>query len=224
MATTTTTTTTTGAAVPGFERAKPRRGGLSAHRERAGGEGMEPSFLGLTLFVASEVMFFAALFATYFNFKANATEWPGVTFPGGQEIEKLNLSYAAWLTVVLVSSSVVMQLAIVAIRRNWKTVATGLIALTLMLGTGFVIGQAVEWNKLTFNIKDGIYPSLFYTITGFHGLHVIGGLVAITFLLPKAVRGEFDADNHTMLEAVSFYWHFVDVVWVGVFSILYWVH
>ena len=204
----------------GFRSPGARRRGLRAHEERLGATGMEPAMLGLTLFVASEVLFFAGLFGAYFTFRTQAAGWPGVTLKH-VEIEKPNVPYAAWLTVILVSSSITMQASIFAIRKNMKRATTGLITLTFVLGTIFVSLQGREWKALNFDIKDGIYPALFYTITGFHGLHVLGGLVAIGFVLVKSAVGEFTPDHHIGLEAVSFYWHFVDVVWVFVFSILY---
>lgn len=200
-----------------------RRRGLAGHRELHGGRGLEPGLLGLMLFVGSEVMFFAGLFGAYFTFRADAKEWPGLTI-GGEVIEKLDIQYAAWLTVILVSSSVTMQLAIFAIRKDLHLASNGLVSITLLLGTLFVAGQAKEWIDLIrhhFTIKDGVYPSLFFTITGFHGLHVLGGVVAISFVITKALGGAFSAKNHVMMESVSFYWHFVDVVWVGVFTSLY---
>ncbi len=206
------------ATIPGFRRTRAR--GLRGHMERTGHEGLDPGLLGLMVFVGSEIMFFAALFAAYFTFKGNALEWPGLTTEG-HPIEKLDVGYAAGLTVLLVSSSITLQAAILAIRRNWKIMSAGLIGLTILIGLVFVAGQANEWRALEFSIKDGVYPSLFFTITGFHGLHVIGGIVGMFFLMPKAVAGVFSADNHVMLESVSFYWHFVDVIWLGVFSVLY---
>jgi cytochrome c oxidase subunit 3 len=206
--------------IPGFRQA--RRRGLAGHMEKTGDQGIEPGLLGLMVFVASEIMFFAAFFAAYFTFKAAAGpgNWPGLTIKG-EHIEALNVGYATGLTVLLVSSSVTMQASIFAIRHDMRKAAAGLVTITFLLGTVFIAGQAREWLHLPFRVKDGVYPSLFYTITGFHGLHVIGGLVAMTFVLSKSVGGAFSADNHVMMESVSFYWHFVDVVWIGVFSTLY---
>ena len=206
--------------LPGFRRREVARRGLGAHLARTGKEGLEPGVLGLMLFVASEVMFFAGLFGAYFTFRADATVWPPPR-PDNTPFEALSVSYAAWLTVILVSSSVTMQGAVFAIRRDLQRLAGALTTLTFLLGAIFVVGQAREWAKLEFNIKEGVYPSLFYTITGFHGLHVIGGLIAISFLIWKSATRSFTAKSHAMLESVSFYWHFVDVVWLGVFTALY---
>ena len=203
--------------VPGIRR--PARRGLARHREKTGDAGMEPGFLGLLMFVASEIMFFAGLFGAYWTFRADAPVWPPLG-PHGP-YEELSVSYAAGLTVLLVTSSLTMQAAIVAIRRDRQRAATAMTGLTLLLGIVFVAGQAKEWMDLDFALRDGVYPSLFFTITGFHGLHVIGGLVGMMFVMWKSVQGAFSAKNHVMMESVSFYWHFVDVVWLVVFSTLY---
>jgi cytochrome c oxidase subunit III len=210
-------------AVPGFRSPAEARRGLAAHRAKTGGEGMEPGLVGLMLFIASEVMFFAGLFGAYFTFRANAAVWP-LPAINGNPIERLKIPYAVALTVILVTSSFTMQGAIWAIRQDRRRASNSLIALTLVLGATFVTMQGIEWFRLDFSIKDGIYPSLFYTITGFHGLHVIGGLLALSFLLWRGVKGSFSAERHVMIESVSFYWHFVDVVWLGVFSTLYLLH
>ena len=206
-------------AVPRVRGAEARRRGLAAHQERHGEGGMEPALLGLLVFVASEVMFFAGLFGAYFTFRGAAPVWP----PPGPHgpFERLPVPYAVGLTVILVTSSVTMQLAVLAIRYDKRLLSNIFIGVTLLLGLVFIAGQANEWNRLEFSIKDGIYPSLFYTITGFHGLHVLGGVVALMFLMAKAVKGAFSAENHVMMESVSFYWHFVDVIWVVVFASLY---
>lgn len=206
--------------LPGFRRPEAARRGLASRREREGHETLEMGFFGLALFIASEVMFFAGLFGAYFNFKAGAKTWPMPTIDG-RPIEPLSVSYAGKLTVVLVLSSLTMQASIWAVRRGASRLSKGLVALTILLGLGFIAGQANEWIHLDFNIREGIYPSLFYTITGFHGLHVIGGLIALMFVMWKSLAGAFSPDNYVMMESVSFYWHFVDVVWIGVFSTLY---
>jgi cytochrome c oxidase subunit 3 len=212
---------TTSTTIPGMRRAEPaRRRGLARHLERTGHKGIEPGLLGLMLFLASELMFFSGLFAAYWTFRADAPQWP---LPGKDNkiFEVPSVPYATTLTIILVSSSLTIQGAIVAIKRGRQMAANGLITLTLVLGVIFISLQAREWAHLDFNIKEGIYPSLFYTITGFHGLHVIGGIVAITYLLWRSVAGALTPERHTMAEAVSLYWHFVDVVWVAVFSTLY---
>jgi cytochrome c oxidase subunit 3 len=85
----------------------------------------------------------------------------------------------------------------------------------------FLIGQAYDYTVLGFGISDGVFGTVFYTLTGFHGAHVFGGVVGLTILAVRAGTGQFSARNHVAVEAVSYYWHFVDVVWVALFTTLY---
>jgi cytochrome c oxidase subunit 3 len=92
---------------------------------------------------------------------------------------------------------------------------------TLGLGILFLIGQVIDYTTLGFGISDGVYGTVFYTLTGFHGAHVFGGVIGLTILAVRAGAGQFSARNHVAVEAVSYYWHFVDVVWLGLFTTLY---
>ena len=89
------------------------------------------------------------------------------------------------------------------------------------LGVLFLLGQLYDYSQLGFGIADGVFGTTFYTLTGFHGAHVFGGAVGLTIILARAMRGQFSARNHVAVEAVSMYWHFVDVVWIAVFSTIY---
>ncbi|MEJ7803313.1 MAG: cytochrome c oxidase subunit 3, partial [Candidatus Limnocylindria bacterium] len=93
--------------------------------------------------------------------------------------------------------------------------------ITLVLGVLFLMGQIYDYSQLGFSIADDAFGTTFYTLTGFHGAHVFGGAVGLTIILARAMRGQFSARNHVAVEAVSMYWHFVDVVWIAVFSTIY---
>jgi cytochrome c oxidase subunit III len=200
---------------------------MTAQTIPAAGEGHEPivthptgmptALVGMLLFIASEVMFFGGLFATYFNARASvpAGEWHPP--PGGH----LDLALAAVLTAVLVSSSFTMQFGVWAIRRGDTGKLKMWTAITLALGILFLAGQLYDYSQLGFGIADGVFGTVFYTLTGFHGAHVFGGAVGLTIVLARATRGQFSARNHVAVEAVSMYWHFVDVVWIGVFTTIY---
>jgi cytochrome c oxidase subunit 3 len=200
---------------------------MTAQTIPAAGEGHEPivthptgmptALVGMLLFIASEVMFFGGLFATYFNARASvpAGEWHPP--PGGH----LDLPLAAVLTAVLVSSSFTMQFGVWAIRRGDTGKLKMWTAITLGLGILFLAGQLYDYSQLGFGIADGVFGTVFYTLTGFHGAHVFGGAVGLTIVLARATRGQFSARNHVAVEAVSMYWHFVDVVWIGVFTTIY---
>ena len=179
--------------------------------------GMPTALVGMLLFIASEVMFFGGLFAAYFNSRAtHAAEWGP---PGGHELEAWPL--ATILTVLLVTSSFTMQFGVAAIRRGDQAKLRMWVGLTLLLGVLFLLGQLYDYSTLGFGIRDGIFATTFYTLTGFHGAHVFGGAVAMTILFARASQGQFSARNHVAVEAVSMYWHFVDVVWIGLFLTLY---
>jgi cytochrome c oxidase subunit 3 len=179
--------------------------------------GMPTVMVGMLLFIASEVMFFGGLFATYFNARASVAPEPWEPPPGGE----LDMALAAVLTAILVSSSFTMQFGVWAIRRGDTGKLRMWTAITLGLGVLFLAGQLYDYSELGFGIADGVFGTVFYTLTGFHGAHVFGGAVGLTIVLARAMRGQFSAKNHVAVEAVSMYWHFVDVVWIGVFSTIY---
>jgi cytochrome c oxidase subunit 3 len=99
--------------------------------------------------------------------------------------------------------------------------ALGLLV-TIALGATFLIFQAHEYGEATFGFKDGIYPSVFYMATGFHGFHVLCGTLFLTVCLFRALRGDFTPEQHVGFEAAAWYWHFVDVVWIFLFVCVYW--
>jgi cytochrome c oxidase subunit 3 len=183
----------------------------------AHGTGTPIPLVGMLLFIASEVMFFGGLFAAYFNARASVAPEPWHPPPGGH----LDLPLAAALTAVLVASSFTMQFGVWAIRRGDTGKLRMWTAITLALGVLFLAGQLYDYSQLGFGIGDGVFGTVFYTLTGFHGAHVFGGAVGLTIVLARTMRGQFSARNHVAVEAVSMYWHFVDVVWIGVFSTIY---
>jgi cytochrome c oxidase subunit III len=180
--------------------------------------GMPTPLLGMLLFISSEVMFFGGLFAAYFNSRAaHQGEWGPP-----QNAEPLSiLPVALPITIILIASSFTMQFAVWAIRRGDQKALTRWVGLTLLLGVAFLIGQLYDYSQLGFGIGDGIFATTFYTLTGFHGAHVFGGAVGLTILLARSLQGQFSGRNHVAVEAISMYWHFVDVVWIALFSTLY---
>ncbi len=178
-------------------------------------EGMSMPLLGMVLFIASEVMFFGGLFAAYFNIRADATQWP----PAG--LEHLHAKLPAIFTVVLVLSSVTMQMGVFAIRRGNVKALSRWVAITLLLGIVFLCGQVYDYAHLEFTIRDGVYGSTFYTLTGFHGAHVFGGAIYLFIVLIRSKTGQFSKAHHAAVEGASMYWHFVDVVWIALFFTLY---
>jgi len=192
-----------------------------------GAKGMDIALMGMLLFIASEIMFFAALFGVYFNVRSSAAVWPpeGTEFVSWQGSGLLGLGLSVLITIILVSSSFTMQWATDRIRKGDRTGMNRALALTLVMGLTFLGLQVYDYLSLVtehgFGINSGIYGSLFYTMTGFHGAHVVGGVVGITVILLRGVAGQFSAKHHIAVEAVSAYWHFVDIVWIALFATLY---
>ncbi len=191
------------------------------HPEGAHGQkGIDTALLGMMLFIASEIMFFAGLFGVYFNVRAATSAWP----PGGIDfIEPFPLPLVG--TFLLVLSSFTIQWAIWRIRKNARTGLVRGLAITLLLGVMFLGIQMYEYyhfvHEYDFGIDSGVYGTLFYTLTGFHGAHVFGGIVGISVILLRSLQGQFSGRHHIAVEAVSAYWHFVDVVWIALFLTIY---
>ena len=189
--------------------------------------GMDTALLGMLLFIASEVMFFAALFGVYFNVRATTSPWPpeGTEFISWQGSGLFGLGISVLITIILVSSSFTMQWATDRIRKGDRTGMNRGLAVTLALGIAFMCMMLFEYFMLVtqddFGINSGVYGSLFYVMTGFHGAHVLGGIIGIAVVLARGIRGQFSAEHHVAVEAVHYYWHFVDVVWVFLFLTIY---
>ncbi len=172
--------------------------------------------VGTTVWLASELMFFAGLFASYFTIRAaNLATWPGHAI-------KLATLRDAGFTLVLVASSFTMQWAVHQLGRGRRADAVRWIAATVVLGAVFLANQAVEWTQVPFRPSTNAYGSLFFIMTGFHGLHVLFGLLAMGGLLLRlgSARGH-DAGAEPVAEVIGYYWHFVDVVWIGLFITLF---
>jgi cytochrome c oxidase subunit III len=188
---------------------------MTVHQEE---QGVSAGMLGMILFIASEVMFFSGLFGAYFFIRAQADVWPP---PGGED---LAFVFPFVNTIILLSSGFTAHYAVVALRRDERWGPMGFIPLTiatLVLGSIFILGQVYEYATLDFGPEDGVFGSTFYVMTGFHGAHVVGGLGMLGFIAVRALYGDFSSRNHLGVEAVTAYWHFVDVVWVFLFAMLY---
>ena len=193
-----------------------------AHDARGG---ISNPILGMLLFICSEVMFFSGLFAAYFATRAAAPIWPPIVPDDPELTEAFNLHaepvFALILTIILVLSSFTCQFGVWAIRRDDRTGFIRNIGVTLVLGIVFLIGQIYDYVTLGFGIADGTFGSTFYTLTGFHGAHVFAGVIMLSVVLYRGLAGQFSSRHHDAVEATSLYWHFVDVVWIALFSTLY---
>ncbi|CAM5779960.1 aa3-type cytochrome oxidase subunit III [Cellulomonas persica] len=189
-----------------------------------------PVSVGTIVWLASELMFFAGLFAMYFTVRAAVPE------EFAEQTAKLNLTFAAINTTVLVLSSVTCQMGVWAAER-FQPVRSGSLlqvnrwgmnewmTLTYVMGAFFIGGQVYEYAELVhegLTISSSPYGSVFYLTTGFHGLHVVGGLIAFLFLLGRSFSAKrFGHHEATTAIVTSYYWHFVDVVWIALFLVIY---
>jgi cytochrome c oxidase subunit III len=201
--------------------------GPAGHAE----EGINTALLGMLLFIGSEIMFFAGLFAAYFNARAAAVEWPPADvaeFIVPHDLVAFIFELPVIATIILIISSGTMQYAVWRIRKGDRRGMNRAFAVTLLLGIVFLGIQVFDYITLLsnhgFGINSGIYGTLFYTLTGFHGAHVFGGVVGISIILLRGLAGQFSARHHIAVEAVSAYWHFVDVVWIALFATIYLLH
>ena len=186
--------------------------------------------VGTIIWLSSELMFFAALFASYFTIRSVSPDlW-------AQNTEKLNVPFASVNTTILVLSSLTCQLGVFAAERG-QVGRTGSVfnvrgwglrewfMLTYIMGAIFIAGQVTEYASLVqegITISSSAYGSMFYLTTGFHGLHVTGGLIAFLLVLGRTyVAKRFTHEQAVSAIVVSYYWHFVDVVWIGLFATIY---
>lgn len=177
---------------------------------------------GMVLFILSEVMFFVAFFWAYFNASLFPTEaighvWPPATV---KPFNAFELPFT--MTLILLLSGTTVTWAHHAILEGKQKEASRALFLTIFLGIMFTCFQAYEYHHASFGFKDGIYSSTFYMATGFHGFHVLIGTIFLIVCWFRNMKGQFTSDDHFGFEAAAWYWHFVDVVWLFLFTAVYW--
>ena len=172
--------------------------------------------LGMLLFIASEIMLFGSFFTIYFFVRVvnNAPEWPPEGF-------HLPVFVAGVNTAILLTSSFTMHWALQAIKRGNRAGLQAGLVLTLALGLTFLLTQIREYSRIGFAPSDGAFGSVFFGLTGLHGAHVFVGLTLLTFATIRAFRGHFTAEAHRGVEIPGIYWHFVDVMWIVVYTTVY---
>jgi len=185
---------------------------------------IKPGMMGMYIFLASEVMFFGSLFAVYFYLFGSHLVWPPPPPSTNNEF------YVNWWpipflnTIILLSSGVTCHFASDAIAQDNRRRFFILQIATIVLGFLFEFGQLYEFIQAFgrgLNLTANTFASAFFTMTGFHGAHVLGGLVLLILVLYRASMGQFSSRHHVAVAAVTLYWHFVDVVWIFLFGILY---
>jgi cytochrome c oxidase subunit 3 len=201
---------------------------------------------GMSWFIFSEVMFFGAFFGALFwvrqysvpdlaSIESNALLWPGFSshWPSaGPGFMEQYSPMAAWgipaiNTLLLLSSGVTVTIAHWALKENRRGQLILFMALTILLGVTFLAFQAYEYghayHELNLKLSTGAYGSTFFMLTGFHGFHVTCGAIMLSVILGRCIAGHFTPDHHFAFEGVAWYWHFVDVVWLGLFIFVYWL-
>ena len=179
--------------------------------------GIPSGKLGMWLFLASEVMFFTGLLGTYIVLRARMGHWP---HPG----EELNVPAAALNTFILLTSSMTMALSVAAVHRADRVRLRLFLALTILLGTAFLCVKGYEYSQ---KFAHGHFPGVsifwdcYFTLTGLHGLHVIAGILTNVWVLSLTFREDFLKDRGHLVEISGLYWHFVDLVWIFLFPLVY---
>jgi cytochrome c oxidase subunit 3 len=174
-----------------------------------------PSILGMFLFIGSEIMLFGSFFTAYFFVRVvNGVEWPTPPYHLPVYVAFIN-------TCILVTSSFTMHWALTSVKRgNVWGLRAGLF-LTFFMGLTFLITQGLEYSRIGFNTSDGAFPTIFFCLTGLHGAHVFVGLTILAFMTVRAYRGHFSPEHHHGVEIAGIYWHFVDVMWIVVYTTVY---
>jgi len=175
-----------------------------------------PSLLGVgvVVWLSSELMFFAGLFAAYFTLRASSDVWPSL----GVDLAVVRTGLA---TLVLIASSGTMHLAVQRAERGDRAGAVRWVVVTAGLGLVFIANQAYEYATATFHIDSDAYGSIFYLLTGFHGIHVIGGIIFMLVVAAVVGGDSSSAPAGSITTVCGYYWHFVDVIWIAVYLTVY---
>ncbi|MBI4000028.1 MAG: heme-copper oxidase subunit III [Candidatus Omnitrophica bacterium] len=188
------------------------------HDEHIGRLGIDTRKLGMWIFLASEIMFFTGLIGAYIVLRfANINTWPHPS-------TILNIPLTGINTFILICSSATLVLGLASVQRGYKEGLHVGLFLTVLLGSVFLGIQMHEYHNLIedgFTISTSIFGSCFFTLTGFHGAHVLAGVVWLTVVLVRSFMGFFTPEEYAGVEIVGLYWHFVDLVWIILFTILY---
>jgi cytochrome c oxidase subunit III len=176
---------------------------------------VDPRVLGMFLFIASEVMVFGSFFTAYFFVRVVAgSPWPEPPF-------ELPVFVAGVNTAILVTSSFTVHWALQSVKKDNRAGLQAGLVLTIALGLVFLLTQFREYSRVGFAPSDGAFGSIFFGLTGLHGAHVFVGLTLLTFAAIRSFRGHFSAAHHHGVEIPGIYWHFVDVMWIVVYTSIY---
>ena len=189
-----------------------RENGAVSHHD----EHPDHRMFGVLVFLCAESMLFMGLFIAYVTFRLVAPEWPPQGTP------ELELLLPGVNSVILIASSFVIHNADVAVKSDKAGGVKKWFSITVIMGVIFLLGQGYEYSHLEFSLRENLFASTFYVLTGFHGLHVFVGLLLMLAVLWRDRQpGHYSSENHFGVEAVELYWHFVDVIWIILFILLY---
>ncbi len=179
-----------------------------------GPQEVAPIRFGTIVFLASELVFFGGLFAAYFTLRSQTTPWP----PSGVELDVVRPSVA---TAMLVLSSVTFVAGLRRARTGRLASLSRWIAATILLALAFLGFQLLDWVQAGFSVSSHAYGTMVYAMTGFHGLHVMAGVLLMFVILGRLAQGAYRDGNVDGPEAVGYYWHFVDAVWIGLYATIF---
>nr|YP_009467156.1 cytochrome c oxidase subunit III [Phatnoma laciniatum]ARB50161.1 cytochrome c oxidase subunit III [Phatnoma laciniatum] len=178
--------------------------------------------MGMILFIISEIMFFASFFWTFLHSSLSPTIEIGMNWPP-KGIETFNPMQIPLLnTIILLSSGATVTWAHHSLIMNYKPQVTWGLMITVTLGVIFTTLQAYEYMEAKFTITDSVFGSCFFLATGFHGIHVMMGTIFLLICLNRNKKNHFSKNHHYGFEAASWYWHFVDLVWLMLYLLIYW--
>jgi cytochrome c oxidase subunit III len=171
--------------------------------------------LGMLLFIASEVMLFGSFFTAYFFIRVvNSYPWPPEGFSLPRYVAGVN-------TAILVTSSFTVHWALQSIRRGHRAGMQAGLVLTFLLGLTFLLTQIIEYSRVGFAPHDNAFTTVFFSLTGLHGAHVFVGLTILMFMTIRSYRGHFSPEHYYGVELGGIYWHFVDIMWIVVYTTIY---
>ena len=178
--------------------------------------------LGMWVFLAGDAMSFGGLIVAYGILRYGSSNWPVPS-------QELGMNLTAFMPFLLICSSVTMVLSLSAIKRGDRSGLVKFLSLTILGGLLFLGCQVYEWTHLIterlpevgFSFPSHLFATTFFVLTGFHGMHVSGGVIYLTCIAIQGVRGRYSAENHNPVEIVGLYWHFVDLVWILIFTFVY---
>jgi cytochrome c oxidase subunit 3/cytochrome o ubiquinol oxidase subunit 3 len=190
----------------------------AAHDPNIGTTGLDNRKMGMWIFLGSDCMFFGSLIGTYLAYK-------GKSLSGPTPHEVFDIPLTSYSAALLLASSLTMVLALARLQERRVKAAAGWLLATALLGAHFVLNQVYEFTTFVLHhgltLSTSLFGSSFFVLTGFHGAHVSGGVIWLLILVSLALRGKLDDRDYTKVEIAGLYWHFVDIVWVAIFTIIY---